>query len=116
MSIVVILQYYPLKIMKFTIVYLKRFPVQTLKIAREFIQDITNFQNRAIVTTIITMGKHLQLNVIAEGVETEEQLTFLKGLNCDEMQGFLYSKPLPKNEFEGFFKDSEKRRLLNKQA
>lgn len=89
-----------------SLAYLKKFPIQTLKIAREFIKDLGHFQNKAIVTTIITLAKNLHLNVIAEGVETEEQLSFLKQLNCNEIQGFIFSKPLPIHEFENLFERS----------
>lgn len=76
--------------------YLKRFPVNTLKIDKSFVQDITNEpDDRSIVDTIINMSRSLKLKVIAEGVETQEQLQFLKDLECDQMQGFLFSRPLP---------------------
>lgn len=81
--------------------YLKRFPINTLKIDRSFVCDITvNPDNAAIVSTIIGLGRNMKLNVIAEGVETEEQLAFLKQRDCIEMQGYLFSKPLPAEELE----------------
>lgn len=81
--------------------YLKRFPINTLKIDRSFVADITaNQENAAIVSAIIGLGRNLKLNVIAEGVETEAQRVFLKGQDCLEMQGFLFSKPVPAKEFE----------------
>jgi diguanylate cyclase (GGDEF)-like protein/PAS domain S-box-containing protein len=84
--------------------YLTRFPITTLKIDRSFVADITaNKENAAIVTAIIGLGRNLSLNIIAEGVETEAQLSFLKAQQCIEMQGFLFSKALPNEEFERLF-------------
>ena len=76
--------------------YLARLPVQLLKIDRSFIIAMTrDAESMAFVSTIISLAHSLKLKVIAEGVETEEQLQFLKLLKCDEMQGYLFSKPLP---------------------
>ncbi len=81
--------------------YLKKFPIDTLKIDQSFVRDISiDLDDAAIVSYIISLGHSLQLNVIAEGVETEEQRQFLSAGKCNEMQGFLYSPPLPPNEFE----------------
>ncbi|MCA1029756.1 EAL domain-containing protein [Bacillus timonensis] len=78
--------------------YLHKLSIDRLKIDRSFIMDIHT--NEAIVTTIIAMAKHLQLKVLAEGVETIEQLSILKRLGCTEIQGFYFSRPLPNEEFE----------------
>jgi diguanylate cyclase (GGDEF)-like protein len=75
--------------------YLKLFPIHKLKIDRSFIKDITdNEDDRAIVATIISMAHHLNLNVIAEGVETKEQLSLLMEQGCDDIQGYYFSRPL----------------------
>jgi diguanylate cyclase (GGDEF)-like protein len=83
--------------------YLKRFPLDTLKIDQSFIREITtDSDNAAITTAIIAMAHSLKLKVVAEGVETEEQLAFLRDHGCHAMQGFLYSKPLPAAEVAQF--------------
>ena len=79
--------------------YLKSLPIDTLKIDQVFIHDIENDQNsQAIVKAIITLAHNLELNVVAEGVETEVQFEFLKENKCDYLQGFYFSKPKPQNE------------------
>jgi EAL domain-containing protein (putative c-di-GMP-specific phosphodiesterase class I) len=79
--------------------YLKRFPIDTVKIDQDFVRDLTD-DDAAIISAVISMARALNLKVIAEGVETEEQLAFLRREKCAEMQGFLYSQPLPAAEFE----------------
>ena len=75
---------------------MKQFPIDTIKIDRSFVRDLsTDSEDQAIAQAIISMGKALGMTVIAEGVETLEQETFLRNHACDEMQGFLFSKPLP---------------------
>lgn len=79
--------------------YLKRFPVHTLKIDRSFVRNLTTDpEDVAIVTAIITLAHTLHLKVIAEAVETVEQLALLRSLECDQMQGYLFSRPLPSGE------------------
>jgi diguanylate cyclase (GGDEF)-like protein/PAS domain S-box-containing protein len=81
--------------------YLKRFPIHTLKIDRSFTTGIPDDANDcAIASTIISIGRQLKHRVIAEGVETLEQLEFLRKAGCDEVQGYLYAAPLPAYEFE----------------
>jgi EAL domain-containing protein (putative c-di-GMP-specific phosphodiesterase class I) len=75
--------------------YLRQFPVTKLKIDRSFIRDVAgNPDDAAIATAIISLAKGLNLTVIAEGVETEVQLSFLREHHCDEFQGFLFSRPV----------------------
>jgi len=79
--------------------YLKRFPISTLKIDQSFVCDLsTNRDDAAIVNAIIALGHGLGLKVIAEGVETIEQLDYLRTLKCDEIQGYLFSRPVPADE------------------
>ncbi|HBA65538.1 MAG TPA: diguanylate cyclase [Methylococcaceae bacterium] len=79
--------------------YLKKFPIDTLKIDKSFIADIIDDPNdNAIVSAITVMAKRLKLEVIAEGVETIEQLDFLRNLRCDTIQGYYFSKPIPGDE------------------
>ena len=80
--------------------YLKMLPLDQLKIDQSFVNDIaTNSSDRAIVRTIITMASSLGMNVIAEGVETERQRQFLLEDGCLHFQGYLYSKPIPMDDF-----------------
>ncbi len=79
--------------------YLKRFPIDTLKIDKSFVNDIsTDPSDKAIVAAITVMAQQLKLEVVAEGVETEAQLEFLRELRCHYVQGYYFSKPLPADE------------------
>jgi diguanylate cyclase (GGDEF)-like protein/PAS domain S-box-containing protein len=84
-----------------SLAYLSKLPVDTLKIDRSFIVDMTTGPNGlSLVSTIINLAHALKLKVVAEGVETDEQSRLLKLLNCDQMQGFLVSRPVPAEVFE----------------
>jgi EAL domain-containing protein (putative c-di-GMP-specific phosphodiesterase class I) len=83
--------------------YLAKLPVDTLKIDRSFVIEMDNPDGLALVSTIIVMAHALNLKVVAEGVETDHQMRQLLSLNCDEMQGFLFSKPVPVEVFEARF-------------
>lgn len=81
--------------------YLKHLPIDVLKIDQSFVRDMTSdAKDAAIVMAIIQLAHSLQLLVKAEGVETEEQLRFLRLLRCDEMQGYLFCRPIPVDAFE----------------
>ncbi|HEU5085299.1 MAG TPA: EAL domain-containing protein [Acidimicrobiales bacterium] len=86
--------------------YLTRFPIDKLKIDRFFISEISSGDNARIVSAVIALAHNLQLEVIAEGVETDEQLQFLVDNGCDEMQGFLFSRPVPPDDFEALLVDT----------
>ncbi|MEK7870892.1 MAG: EAL domain-containing protein, partial [Nitrospirota bacterium] len=95
--------------------YLKRFAINSLKIDQSFIREITvNPEDAAIVAAIVTLAHSLKLKVIAEAVETDDQLKFLRALKCDEMQGYLFSKPLPAEDIVKLLKENiEKTRTRN---
>jgi len=87
--------------------YLQKFPLNTLKIDQSFVQDISrNPETASIAEAIIAMGQSLKLNVIAEGVETEEQVCFLRGRGCDWVQGFLFSLPLSSSDIVPWLKEN----------
>jgi EAL domain-containing protein (putative c-di-GMP-specific phosphodiesterase class I) len=86
-----------------SLVYLRRFPIDTVKIDRAFVRDVTTDESAAaIVSYVINLAHTLRLAVVADGVETEEQWSFLKLNACDHMQGFLFCHPLPVDEAEVF--------------
>lgn len=92
-----------------SISYLKYLPVDTLKIDRSFIQNmLSNMKDRALVESVISLSKNFGFNVIAEGVETAEQLNLLKSLNCSQAQGYLFSKPVQLKGLYRFIEQNNK--------
>ena len=90
-----------------SLAYLKRFPISVLKIDRSFVTEITQDKNdQAIAASIIALAKALELGVLAEGVETREQYAYLVDHGCDYIQGYYFSKPLPKEEIIPFLHKS----------
>ena len=88
-----------------SLAYLKRFPVGKLKIDRSFVRDLeVDPDDRAIASTILSMGRSLRLKVLAEGVETKEQYAILRGMGCELVQGYHFSRPLPPEELVAFLK------------
>ena len=96
-----------------SLIYLKRFPINTLKIPKPFNQDIiSNHKDKAFVETIISLAHSLELSVIAEGIETKEQLLYLKELDCDVVQGDFYSKPLTVTQLSAMIENSKSTKIL----
>ena len=94
--------------------YLKRLPVDVLKIDRSFIQDIeTDPSDSAIVSGIVALAETLNMETVAEGVETEGQRAILKKLGCNSFQGYLVAKPKPADKFEEQFLVNSKTKALN---
>ena len=88
-----------------SLAYLKRFPVGKLKIDRSFVRDLeVDPDDRAIASTILSMGRNLRLKVLAEGVETREQYAILRGMGCELVQGYHFSRPLPPDELVAFLR------------
>ncbi|MGE5649281.1 MAG: EAL domain-containing protein [Bacillota bacterium] len=97
--------------------YLKRFPIDVLKIDQSFVRDITlNGDGAELVRSIISLAHGLRLQVIAEGVETEEQLAYLWRHGCDQMQGYYFSKPLATDAFEHLLREGRKLLVQHKPA
>src|SRR6185369_16380464 len=90
-----------------SLAYLKSFPIDTLKIDRSFIREISEDRDdAAIVRAIIGLAHNLRLKVVAEGVETEQQLHFLRSLESDEYQGYFCSRPLSAADFERYMRET----------
>jgi len=83
--------------------YLKDFPIDYLKIDKSFLDDFDNERGRVFIQTIVKMGQTLKMQIIAEGVETAEQLEYLKSIDCDQYQGYYCSKPMNVKDFESFY-------------
>ena len=86
-----------------SLAYLRQFSLDRLKIDQAFVRDIPDSDDGLIAASIVALGQAIGLRVLAEGVETQAQLDLLKLLNCDEYQGYLFSPPLPADEFESFY-------------
>ena len=87
-------------------------PIDTVKLDRSFVKGATSHpDDAALVMAIITLAHNLGLKVIAEGVETDEQMNFLRLLRCDEAQGYLFSKPVPAEDFESALIPRPQRKL-----
>src|SRR5207244_10500626 len=87
--------------------YLKRFPIDALKIDRTFVEDLPDgFEDAAIVRAVVQLARGLDLRVVADGVETQQQLDFLQHHACPEVQGYHFSYPVPAEAFEGLLKNA----------
>jgi EAL domain-containing protein (putative c-di-GMP-specific phosphodiesterase class I) len=85
--------------------YLGKFPIDALKIDQSFVGQITTVPDEIIIVkSVIGLGRSLKLRVVAEGVETQEQLAFLQAHKCDEAQGYYFSRPVPPEQFAKFLK------------
>ena len=94
--------------------YLRKFPIDALKIDQSFVRQITTAPDETIiVTAVISMGRSLNLRVVAEGVETQEELAFLQAHHCDEAQGFYFSRPLLPAQFAKLLKAGISQGVLN---
>jgi EAL domain-containing protein (putative c-di-GMP-specific phosphodiesterase class I) len=85
--------------------YLRKFPIDALKIDQSFVRQITSTpDDTTIVTAVISMARSLKLRVVAEGVETQEELAFLQARHCDEAQGYYFSRPVLPQQFAKLLK------------
>ncbi|WP_019637382.1 EAL domain-containing protein [Paenibacillus fonticola] len=85
---------------------LQRLPIHEMKLDRSFIQGLAHDSKKsAIVRAVIELGHHMELDIVAEGIESEEELHYLRNLKCDQFQGYLFSRPLPNDEFIHFIRD-----------
>jgi EAL domain-containing protein (putative c-di-GMP-specific phosphodiesterase class I) len=86
--------------------YMRRFPIDTLKIDRSFVNHLTtDADDASVVSAVINMGKSLHMRVVAEGVETREQLAFLESQHCPEAQGYLFSPPVTAENFAALIRN-----------
>jgi diguanylate cyclase (GGDEF)-like protein/PAS domain S-box-containing protein len=97
-----------------SLAYLKKFPISTLKIDRSFVIGLPREQNDcAIAQAIVTMGQQLRQEIVAEGVETPAQMAFLRNLGCDQLQGYLFSPPVPAGDYERMVREGKRLALGN---
>ena len=93
--------------------YLRKFPIDAIKIDQSFVRQITAIPpETTIVTAVISMGRSLGLRVIAEGVETQEELSFLEAHQCDEAQGYYFNRPVPPEQLATFLSTTASERVL----
>jgi EAL domain-containing protein (putative c-di-GMP-specific phosphodiesterase class I) len=92
--------------------YLRHFPIDALKIDQSFVKDINRSGGEAIVSAVIAMGRSLKHRVVAEGIETRQQLDFLQSHNCAEGQGFYFGRPMVADDFAVFHADEQARRAV----
>lgn len=93
-----------------SLAYLHSFPIDTLKIDRSFILNLSTKEGQAITNTVLALAKGLDLEVVAEGIEEDEQVEFLRQKGCDIFQGFKYGRPMPKEDFETWLEKFPKRK------
>jgi EAL domain-containing protein (putative c-di-GMP-specific phosphodiesterase class I) len=92
-----------------SLAYLKKFPISTLKIDRSFVIGLPYEENDcAIARAIVTMAQQLRQEIVAEGVETAEQMAFLRELGCDQLQGYLFSQPVPAADFAAMLREGKR--------
>jgi EAL domain-containing protein (putative c-di-GMP-specific phosphodiesterase class I) len=94
--------------------YLRKFPVDALKIDQSFVRQISSGDDTTIVTAVIGMARSLKLRVVAEGVETPEEADFLRTHECDEAQGYYFSRPVPPQQFAGLLKAGIQKRMVSR--
>jgi len=100
-----------------SLAYLKKFPISTLKIDRAFVIGLPYEENDcAIARAIVTMAQQLRQEIVAEGVETAEQMAFLRDLGCDQLQGYLFSQPVPAADFERMLREGKRLAFGSRQA
>jgi EAL domain-containing protein (putative c-di-GMP-specific phosphodiesterase class I) len=91
-----------------SLAYLRRFPISRLKIDKSFVSELPgNVDDAALTSAIVTMAHELRLAVVAEGVETQEQAEYLRGIGCDHLQGYLFSKPVSAADFSRLLKPAK---------
>ena len=100
-----------------SLAHLKKFPIGTLKIDRAFVIGLPYEENDcAIARAIVTMAQQLRQEIVAEGVETAEQMAFLRELGCDQLQGYLFSQPVPAADFERMLREGKRLAFGSRQA